>query len=137
MTLQLSGDYNSKTVLSPGGSASAGGGGMGRGFGASVSGSAQGYSQPTYGVDAALRYEFLKNKAASLTLSVSDIFKTRKSDVITQAYSFTQESYRTRDQQFFRLNFAYRFGKFDVSLFKRKNLKSEQESMQSGMQGAQ
>ncbi|HET6995057.1 MAG TPA: TonB-dependent receptor [Chitinophagaceae bacterium] len=137
LSLQLSGDYNSKTVLSPGGSASSGGGGMGRGFGPNVSGSSQGYSKPTYGVDAALRYEFLKNKTASLTLSVSDIFKTRKSDVVTQAYSFTQESYRTRDQQFFRLNFAYRFGKFDVSLFKRKNLKAEQENMQSGMQGAQ
>ena len=136
-TLQLSGDYNSKTVLSPGGSASSGGGGMGRGFGPNVSGSAQGYSKPTYGVDAALKYDFLKNKTASLTLSVSDIFKTRKSDVFTQSFSFTQEALRTRDQQFFRLNFAFRFGKFDVSLFKRKNLKTDQENIQSGMQGAQ
>jgi hypothetical protein len=79
----------------------------------------------------------MKNKTASLTLSVSDIFKTRKTDVYTQSFSFTQESLRTRDQQFFRLNFAYRFGKFDVSLFKRKNLKADSENMQSGMQGAQ
>jgi len=137
-TLQVSGDYNSKTVLPPGGSASAGGGmGGGRGFGPSVSGSAQGYSRPTYGVDAALKFDFLKNKAASLTFSASDIFKTRKSDVFTMSPVFTQEVVRVRDQQFFRLNFAYRFGKFDISLFKRKNLKGEQESMQSGMQGAQ
>ena len=47
-----------------------------------VSGNSQGYANPTWGVDAALRYEFLKNKVASLTLSVSDIFRTRKSDVI-------------------------------------------------------
>ncbi|MDP4262088.1 MAG: outer membrane beta-barrel family protein [Bacteroidota bacterium] len=138
-TLQLSGDYNSKTVLSPGGSASSGGGmGGGRGgFGPNVSGSAQGYSKPTYGVDAALKYDFLKNKTASLTLSVSDIFRTRVSDVYTESFSFTQEAIRTRDPQFFRLNFAYRFGKFDVSLFKRKNQKADQESMQNGMQGAQ
>jgi outer membrane receptor protein involved in Fe transport len=136
-TFQLSGDYNSKTVLPPGGSASSGGGMGGRGFGPSVSGTAQGYSKPTYGVDAALKYDFMKNKAASLTLSMSDIFKTRKTDVFTQSPIFTQEAVRVRDQQFFRLNFAYRFGKFDVSLFKRKNLKADQESMQSGMQGAQ
>jgi len=34
-----------------------------------------------------------------------------------------------------RVNLSYRFGKFDVSLFKRKNLKGEQEGMQNGMQG--
>lgn len=137
-TLQLSGDYNSKTVLAPGGSASSGGmGGRGMGFGPNVSGSAQGYSKPTYGVDAGLRYDFLKNKAASLTFSVSDIFRTRVSDVYTESFSFTQDARRTRDPQFFRLNFAWRFGKFDVSLFKRKNQKADQESLQNGMQGAQ
>jgi outer membrane receptor protein involved in Fe transport len=139
-TLQLSGDYTSKTVLAPGGSASSGGGGMGGGrggFGPSVSGNAQGYSKPTYGVDAALRYEFLKNKVASLTLSVSDIFKTRKNDVYTQSSYFTQHALRTRDAQFFRLNFAVRFGKFDVALFKKKNIRGDQENMQNSMQGVQ
>ena len=135
-TVQLSGDYTSKTVLPPGGSASSGGGGGAR-FGPSVSGNAQGYSQPTWGVDAALRYEFLKNKTASLTLTVSDIFKTRKSDVYTEADYFTQHTLRTRDAQFFRLNFAWRFGKFDVALFKKKNMRGDQENMQNGMQSMQ
>jgi hypothetical protein len=36
-----------------------------------VSGNSQGYANPTFGVDAALRYEFLKNKVASLTLTVA------------------------------------------------------------------
>ncbi|SDD60874.1 TonB-dependent receptor domain-containing protein [Niabella drilacis] len=134
-TLQLSGDYNSKTVLAPGGSSSNNSGG-GRGFmGGTVSGNAQGYTMPNYGVDAALKYEFLKGKAASVTLSVNDIFKTRKNDVYTSSTFFNQHQVRTRDQQFFRLNFAYRFGKFDASLFKRKNMKGEQESIQGGMQG--
>ena len=138
-TLQLSGDYTSKTVLAPGGSASSGGGmgGRGGGFGFSVSGNAQGYVKPNYGVDAALRYEFLKNKVASLTLSVNDIFKTRKNDVYTQSSYFTQHAVRTRDAQFFRLNFAVRFGKFDVALFKKKNIRGEQENMQNSMQGVQ
>ncbi len=137
-TLQLSGDYTSKTVLAPGGTGTgSGGGGRGMGWGPTVSGNSQGYSRPTYGVDAAVKYEFLKNKTASLTLSASDILRTRVSDVYTQSVGFTQHAVRTRDQQFFRLNFAYRFGKFDVSLFKRKNIRGEQENMQNSMQGAQ
>ncbi|MFT4093297.1 MAG: TonB-dependent receptor [Niabella sp.] len=127
-SIQLSGDYNSKTVLSPGGSSSSSSGRGG--FGGSVSGNAQGYNMPTYGVDIAVKYEFLKNKAASVTLSGNDIFKTRVSDVYTNATYFDQHQYRTRDQQFFSINFAWRFGKFDASLLKRKNLKAEQEGMQ-------
>lgn len=134
-TLQVSGDYNSKTVLAPGGSAGSGGGGGRGGFGGTVSGNAQGFSMPTYGVDVALKYEFLKGKAASITLSGSDIFKTRVSDIYTDAGFFNQHQYRVRDQQLFSINFAYRFGKFDASLLKRKNLKAEQEGMQGGMQG--
>ena len=136
-SLQLSGDYNSKTVLPPGGSASSSGFGGRGGFGPTVSGNSQGYSKPSYGVDAAVRYDFLKNKVASLTLSVNDIFKTRKMDVYTESNYFTQHAVRRRDAQFFRLNFAVRFGKFDVALFKRKNLKGDQENMQNSMQGMQ
>ncbi|HLK28074.1 MAG TPA: TonB-dependent receptor [Puia sp.] len=133
LTLQLSGDYTSKTVLPPGGSAGTSSNTGGRGFGVSVSGNAQGYSKPTGGVDASIKYEFLKNKAASVTLSVSDIFRTRVNDVYTYASFFTQDAFRRRDPQFFRIQFNYRFGKFDASLFKRKNLKGEMDSMQ-GMQ---
>ncbi|HLZ87851.1 MAG TPA: outer membrane beta-barrel family protein, partial [Puia sp.] len=135
LTLQLSGDYTSKTVLPPGGSASnGGGGGGGRGFGGQVSGNANGYSRPTGGVDAALRYEFLKNKAAAITLSVSDVLRTRVNSVYTYAATFEQDAVRRRDPQFFRLQFNYRFGKFDMTLFKRKNLKGEQNNIE-GMQG--
>lgn len=136
-TLQITGDYTSKTILAPGGTGIGGGGGFGgggRGWMGGVSGNAQGYSMPNYGMDAALKYEFLKNKAASITLSVNDIFKTKSSDIYTSSTFFNQHSVRTRDQQFFRLNFSYRFGKFDASLMKRKNMKSSQEGMQSGME---
>jgi outer membrane receptor protein involved in Fe transport len=137
-TLQVTGDYTSKTVLPPGGSAgNGGGGGGGRGFGQTVSGNSQGYSQPTGGVDAALKYEFLKSKAASFTLSVNDIFRTRVSDVYTEADDFNQHVVRRRDPQIFRLQFNYRFGKFDVSLFKRKNNRDDSDNVQSAMPGAQ
>jgi len=140
-TLQISGDYQSKTILPPGGSGGGGGGGRGPGgggmmFGQSQSAS-QGYIRPNYGVDMALRFDFMKEKRASLTVNFSDVFATRRSDVYSESAFFKQNTYRTRDQQFVRVNFNWRFGKFDVSLFKRKNMKGEAEGMQNGMQGAQ
>jgi outer membrane receptor protein involved in Fe transport len=143
-SVQLSGDYQSKTVLPPGGSGGGGGGmGGGRGpgggggfFGQSQS-TSQGYIRPNYGVDIAIRYEFLKEKRASLTLSFSDVFRTRRNDVYSESEFFVQNSFRRRDPQFFRLNFNWRFGKFDVALFKRKNMRGESEGIQNGMQGQQ
>jgi outer membrane receptor protein involved in Fe transport len=133
-TLQVSGDFTSKTELPPGGSANTGGNG-GRGYGGTVSGNAQGYNRPTGGMDASIRYQFMKNHVASLTLSCSDILRTRVSDVYTTSATYTQEADRRRDPQFFRLQFMWRFGKFDTSLLKRKNNKAEQENMQNLQQG--
>ena len=134
-TLQISGDYTSKTELPPGGSASTSSQGNMGGRGGSVSGNAQGYNRPTGGMDASIRYEFLKNKAASITLSGSDLLRTRVSDVYTTSGSFTQEADRRRDPQYFRLQFNWRFGKFDMSLLKRKSNKADQENLQNGIQG--
>ena len=139
-SIQLSGDYQSKTILPANRS---GGGGQGMMFGGGQLSTANGYTYPIYGADIALRKDFLKNNVASLTLSVNDIFRTRlykthseAGDIKSFVYS-VQENERRRDPQMFRLSFNYRFGKFDVSLFKRKNLKGEQEGMQNGMQGIQ
>ncbi|MBN8674030.1 MAG: TonB-dependent receptor [Chitinophagales bacterium] len=131
-SLQLSGDYQSKTILPPGGSGGGGGGrGMGGMFGPSTS--AQGYVRPVYGVDAAIRYEFLKNKQASLSVNINDIFRTRVSDVHSESPFFIQDVFRRRDPQVVRVNFSWRFGKFDMSLFKRKNMKSGGDG--GGMEG--
>lgn len=135
-TLQVSGEYQSKTILPPGGS---GGGGGGRGgmFGGGgmfgQSSSAQGYSKANYFVDAGLKYEFLKNKQASLSLNVNDIFRTRRQNIISESPDFTQEVFRRRDPQVLRLNFSWRFGKFDANLFKRKNLKNQDNGGMDGM----
>ena len=143
-SIQLSGDYQSKTVLPPGGSGGGQGGGGGRGpggggggFGGGPQSSSQGYIRPNYGMDVAVRYEFLKEKRASLTLSFSDVLRTRRNDVYTKSDLFIQNSFRRRDPQFFRLNFNWRFGKFDTSLFKRKNMRGDAEGLQNGIQGAQ
>jgi hypothetical protein len=106
-------------------------------FGGGQLSTANGYSKANYGADIAIKKEFLKNNAASLSLSVNDIFRTKIYRTHYESIYFIQDNSRRRDPQVFRLNFNYRFGKFDVSLFKRKNLKGEQEGMQNGMQGVQ
>jgi outer membrane receptor protein involved in Fe transport len=132
ISIQLSGDYQSKTVLPPGGSGGGGGGrgGMGGGpmFGGPAS-SSQGYVRPNYGMDVAIRYEFLKNRAASFSLNMNDVFRTRRSDVHSESSYFEQDVFRRRDPQILRLNFNWRFGKFDASLFKRKNMKNQDGGM--------
>jgi outer membrane receptor protein involved in Fe transport len=128
-SLQLSGDYTSKIVSNPGGRGTGGGGMWGGGGGGMFGGNntaAQGYINPNYGVDAALRFDFLKNKAASVSVNVNDIFKTKKYNAYSEALPyFTQTIERVRDPQIFRFNFSYRFGKFDPTLFKRKNSKAD------------
>jgi outer membrane receptor protein involved in Fe transport len=123
-TLQLSGDYQSKTVLPPGGSSGGGRGGGGFGGMFGQASSSQGYVRANYGVDAGLRFEFLKNKQASLSLNINDIFRTRRSSVHSESTFFNQDLLRRRDPQVARLNFNWRFGKFDANLFKRKNNKN-------------
>lgn len=117
-TIQLSGDYQSRTLVPQGM------GGRGGGFFGGASSAAQGYINPNYGVDVAIRKEFLKDKRAAVTLSVSDILKSRIYDAHSENSVFIQDMWRKRDGRIFRLNLSYRFGKFDVSLFRRKNTRS-------------
>ncbi len=125
-SVQLSGDYQSKSVLPQGGgnSGSGHGGSSGGGFGSQTTLSAQGYVNPNYGIDVAVKKDFLKNKAASLTLSMNDIFKTKLYSYYSTTDFYNQTYDRRRDPQLLRLNFSYRFGKMDASLFKRKNNKN-------------
>jgi len=128
-TVQLTVLYQSKTNLPVG----QGGGFMGPPMGGSQSAS-QGYISPNFGVDLAFKKTFMKNDAASLTLSVTDIFKTRKYEQYSYSDYFTQTTSRVRDPQMVRLNFAYRFGKIDMSLFKRKNMRQDTQGATDGMQ---
>ncbi|MBK8787137.1 MAG: TonB-dependent receptor [Chitinophagaceae bacterium] len=132
-SIQLSGDYQAKTILPPN-SRGSGGGGMMMMFGGSQTG-AQGYIKPNYGVDIAIKKEFMKNKAASITLQMNDIFRTKLYGTHSESQYFVQDNSRRRDPQVLRLNFNYRFGKMDVSLFKKKSMKGEMDSMQNASQG--
>ncbi|MBK7433812.1 MAG: TonB-dependent receptor [Chitinophagaceae bacterium] len=132
-SIQLSGDYTAKTLVAPGGGGNRGG--MGMMFGGGSQPSSQGYIKPIYGADLAIKYEFLKNNAASLTLQFSDIFRSKLYATHNESVYFVQDNQRRRDPQMLRLNFNWRFGKMDVSLFKRKNMKGEMENMQNAQQG--
>jgi len=131
-SIQFSGDYTAKTLVAPG---SGNRGGMGMMFGGGSQPSSQGYIKPIFGADLSIRKEFLKNNAASITLQFSDIFRSKIYATHSEASTFMQDNERRRDPQFVRLNFNWRFGKIDVSLFKKKNMKGEMENMQNAQQG--
>ena len=136
-SIQLSANYQAKTLLSQsGGGGNFRGGGGGMFFGGGNIPSAQGYIKPFGEVEIAIKKEFLKNNAASVTLQVSDIFRTRVNATHSESVYFVQDYARLRDPQVFRLSFNWKFGKVDVSLFKRKNMRGDSENMQNSMQSA-
>ncbi|HCL84469.1 MAG TPA: TonB-dependent receptor [Chitinophagaceae bacterium] len=133
LKLQITGFYQSKSNLP----VNTGGGGPGMGPGGGGPGSAsQGYIASFWAVDAAMSRNFLKNDAGMVSISISDIFRSRWSDQYSfQEGLFDQQYNRLRDPQLVRINFTYRFGKMDVSLFKRKNMNGT--GSQDAMQGMQ
>jgi outer membrane receptor protein involved in Fe transport len=143
-SIQLSGDYQAKTLV-PASTSGGGGGGGGRGggmfgggggFGQTQPG-AQGYIKPNYGIEIAIRKDFLKNNAASVTLQMNDVLRTKINATHAESSFLIYDTQRRRDPQVLRLSFNWRFGKFDVSLLKRKNMKGEMEGMQNAQQGIQ
>lgn len=129
ISFQLTGDYQSKTAIP----VSRGDGMRGGGWMSGPMPVVQGYNWRGYEIGAALRYDFLKNRAASVTLAVSDILKSEIHRSHVETAFFVQDSERRRDQRFFRLNFSYRFGKMDVNLFRRKNTRQSGDGMDMGI----
>ena len=111
--LQISGEYQSPAAFTPSS------GGRRFHWGGSNN-TAQGYRKAYWFVDAALRKDLFKRKA-SLTVSIRDIFKSRRTGTYTESSFFIQDTWRIRNPQVVSVNFSYRFGKPDASLFRRKN----------------
>ncbi len=126
-TIQLSANYQSKTNLPVNQNKQM--------FGPpqSAQSSSQGYILPYWTTDVAIKKTFFKNQAGALTLSVNDIFKTGANEQISFANNFYQDYYRLNNPQLVRLNFSYRFGKMDISLFKRQN-KNQGQGLQDASQ---
>jgi outer membrane receptor protein involved in Fe transport len=132
-SIQLTANYNAKTLLpqnSGGGGRNFGGGGGG-GFGQQLSPTAQGYIKAYSEFEFSIKKDFLKNNAASVSLQIGDIFRTRIYKTHSESIYFIQDNTRLQDPQVVRLNFNWRFGKIDVNLFKRKNLKGDAENLQN------
>ncbi len=140
-SVQLSGEYQSRSALPVSTSNSGGGGGRGGGggfMGGGPTSTTQGYIDANYGVDLGLRKDFaIKSNTLTVSVNWSDILRTRRFRSHSVATGFVQDAWTRRDPQMVRLNLSYRFGKFDLSLFKRKNTRGEAEGMQNGMQGMQ
>jgi len=92
--------------------------------------SSQGYIKPFYGIDFAIKKSFLKNQAASVTLAVNDIFRTRGNTIVSSGDGFYQEYYRLSNPQLVKLNLSYRFGKMDMNMFKKNKNQNSMEGMQ-------
>lgn len=103
LTLQLNGEYESASVTP------------------------QGKNLSEYQVDFGLRKDFLKDKKASLSFNINDIFKSQRWGSIFDTESFYQESMRRRNLRGFRINFTYKFGKNDFNLFNREERIDEGE----------
>lgn len=80
----------------------------------------QGKQKEQYGVDFAIRKDFLKNNAGTLTFNVSDVLNSRRWGSITDTDNFYQDAYRRWNVRSFRFTFSYRFGNKDLQIFKSK-----------------
>ncbi len=87
----------------------------------------QGKQKEQYGIDFAIRRDFLKNKAGTLTFNINDVLNSRRFGSVIDTENFYQDSYRRWNVRTFRLTFSYRFGKNDFELFKRKSGGEEEQ----------
>jgi outer membrane receptor protein involved in Fe transport len=114
-SFQLNGEYRTRASFTP----SSGGDGWRGGMGGGQN-TAQGYTKAIWFLDASIRKGIMKNQG-NITLSVQDIFASRRFGSYTESSIFTQDSWRLSNPQLVRVNFSYRFGRMDMSLFNRKN----------------
>ncbi|KQB99450.1 TonB-dependent receptor domain-containing protein [Pedobacter sp. Hv1] len=102
ITLQVKGDYRSREVM------------------------AQGIRKANFGIDAGAKYDF-KNRKASLSLNIRDVFATRKWQMTTTGETSVVDFSRYMQRTMANLTFSYRFGKTDFN-FKKTKKGDEQSS---------
>lgn len=84
----------------------------------------QGRNKEQFDSDFAIKKEFLKNKAASVTFAINDVFNTDRWGQIYDTDDFYQDAYRRWNVRNFRISFSYRFGKHDFNMFNQRQNKS-------------
>jgi outer membrane receptor protein involved in Fe transport len=85
---------------------------------------AQGTIKPVQTFDAAIKKDFLNNRA-SVSFRVSDIFNSQKFDSYTSGFGFTQNSYRKRDSRVAFLTLSFKLGSIDYKQRPDKNKKQD------------
>ncbi len=70
--------------------------------------------------------------AANVTLSINDVFDSRKDITIYTFPTFTQESMRRRDLRYYKLSLQIPFGKMDASIFKKRKPQGQGQDMDYG-----
>ncbi len=96
LSLQMVGEYESREVIP------------------------QGRSLEQYNIDLALRKDFLKDKKASITFAVNDVFNTNRNGTIYDTERFYQTGYSRRNVRNFRITLSYKFGSSTFRLFNNK-----------------
>jgi hypothetical protein len=91
----------------------------------------QGTTKDVYSIDLSLNKEVIKT--VSMTLTLNDVFNTRRFGTFYESETFTQDLSRRRETRFLRLNITWRFGEMDTSLFRKR--KPNRESPGGGMEG--
>lgn len=124
-SIQLSGDYQGKTNVPVTQNQ-----GMQGPPGMQTQSSSQGYIEPFFGIDLAIKKTFLKNDMGSLTLAFNDVTRSRGNTRVSFGEGFSQTSYRLANPQMVRLTFSLRFGKFDMSQMKKNNSGGGMDAMQ-------
>lgn len=81
----------------------------------------QGKRLAQFDVDMAIKKEFLKNKKASLTFAINDLFNSSRWGTIYDTPQFYQDAYRRWNVRNFRLSFSYKFGDSKFTLMKGGN----------------
>lgn len=109
LTLQLTGEYESRQILP------------------------QGEDAPEYQVDVALKKDFFKKKNFSVSLGLNDIFNWDRDLSYTLTQFSESERYRKRVSRELRLNVSWRFGKMDANIFNKK--KHDEGGEQQGGDG--
>lgn len=115
---QINGNYRSKVISA---------GGSGRGF--FMMGGAQGETKEMYWVDLGARINVLNNKG-TITLRVSDIFKTQTHKSNTWDTKFSSYSESGRDSRVFYVGFSYKINNYKM----RREKRMENEDVMEGME---
>lgn len=114
--LQINFNYDAPVVFTPG---------IG-GFRSMMMGGTQGKRDATWRMDIGVKRDILKGKG-TISLRISDLFKSQKYNITSWGENFTSVSNRTRQGQMVFLGFSYRFNDFKRRLQRQNEEMSEFE----------